>query len=147
MASSNYHEASAEPNLVPILDMVFQLITFFMLVINFRGAQLDMNLKLPVIGSARPVDTKGQTDLLVLNIAADGALTVYGAPRDIDSYVAAEAQASLLAARQENPNSSRATICPRPSSSAPIAQPPFACSIASSKRANSKAFATSRSRP
>lgn len=103
MASSNYHEASAEPNLVPILDMVFQLITFFMLVINFRGAQLDMNLKLPVIGSARPVDTKGQTDLLVLNIAADGALTVYGASRDIDSYVAAEAQASLLAARKENP--------------------------------------------
>ncbi len=103
MASTQYHEASAEPNLVPILDMVFQLITFFMLVINFKGAQIDMNLKLPVIGSARPVDTKGQQDLLVLNIDSEGALTVYGTPRDIDSYVASEAQASLLAARRNNP--------------------------------------------
>ncbi|MGD9720389.1 MAG: ExbD/TolR family protein [Pirellulales bacterium] len=103
MASSQYHEASAEPNLTPLLDMVFQLITFFMLVINFKGAQLDMNLKLPVIGSARPIDTKGQQDLLVLNIDANGQLTVYGAPRDIDSYIAGEAQASLLAARRRNP--------------------------------------------
>jgi biopolymer transport protein ExbD len=103
VASSQYHEASAEPNLTPLLDMVFQLITFFMLVINFKSAQLDMNLKLPVIGSARPVDTKGQTDLLVLNIDAQGQLTVYGAPRDIDSYIAGEAQASLLAARRQNP--------------------------------------------
>jgi biopolymer transport protein ExbD len=102
--SSNYHEASAEPNLTPILDMVFQLITFFMLVINFKSAQLDMNLKLPVVASARPVDTKGQTDLLVLNINQDGELTVYNMPKDIDSYIAGEAQSSFLAAKQKNPD-------------------------------------------
>jgi len=33
----------SEPNLTPILDMVFQLITFFMLVINFKSAELDMS--------------------------------------------------------------------------------------------------------
>jgi biopolymer transport protein ExbD len=104
VVSTQYREASAEPNLVPMLDMVFQLITFFMLVINFKGAQIDMNLKLPVIGSARPVDTKGQRDLLILNINSDGELTVYGRPRDIDSYIAGEAQASLLVARQRNPD-------------------------------------------
>ena len=49
----------AQPNLTPLLDMVFQLITFFMLVINFKDASLDLSLKLPVVGSARPVDTKG----------------------------------------------------------------------------------------
>jgi biopolymer transport protein ExbD len=87
-----------------MLDMVFQLITFFMLVINFKGAQIDMNLKLPVIGSARPVDTKGQRDLLILNINSDGELTVYGRPRDIDSYIAGEAQASLLVARRRDSN-------------------------------------------
>ena len=103
MATRRYHDATAEPNLVPMLDMVFQLITFFMLVINFKSAQLDMNLKLPVIGSARPVDTKGQMDLLVLNIDVGGQLTIYGRPRDIDSYIAGEAQASLLAARQQDP--------------------------------------------
>ena len=31
----------ADPNLTPILDMVFQLITFFMLVINFRATDFN----------------------------------------------------------------------------------------------------------
>ena len=30
MSASMQHSASTEPNLTPILDMVFQLITFFM---------------------------------------------------------------------------------------------------------------------
>jgi biopolymer transport protein ExbD len=104
VSGSQYHEASAEPNLTPMLDMVFQLVTFFMLVINFKSAQLDMNLKLPVVGSARPVDTKGQQDLLVLNIDANGQLTVYNTPKDVESYIAGEAQSSFLAARQKNPD-------------------------------------------
>jgi biopolymer transport protein ExbD len=60
---------SAEPNLTPILDMVFQLITFFMLVINFKAAELDLSLQLPVIGSAKPLpgDTTNMK-LLVLNV-------------------------------------------------------------------------------
>ena len=58
--------------MTPMLDMVFQLITFFMLVINFKAAALDLSLQLPVIGSARPVDTQGQEDLIVLNIDAEG---------------------------------------------------------------------------
>ena len=61
MSGSVSKRAKAEPNLTPILDMVFQLITFFMLVINFKSAELDLNLKLPVVGSARPVDTQGRT--------------------------------------------------------------------------------------
>lgn len=92
--------AHFQPNLTPILDMVFQLITFFMLVINFKSASLERRLKLPVVGSARPVDMKGHEDVLVLNINADGQLLVYGQPREIDSYVATEAQASLLTARR-----------------------------------------------
>ncbi|MEX0676836.1 MAG: biopolymer transporter ExbD [Pirellulales bacterium] len=104
MSASNFDEASAQPNLTPILDMVFQLITFFMLVINFKSAQLDMNLHLPVVASARPVDTKGQQDFLVLNINKDGQLTVYNTPKNIESYIAGEAHSSYLAAKQKNPD-------------------------------------------
>jgi len=93
----------AEPNLTPMLDMVFQLVTFFMLVINFKAASLDLSLKLPVVGSARPVDTGGQEELLILNIDLHGKLNVYGMPKEVNSYIAGEAQASLLAARQANP--------------------------------------------
>lgn len=90
--------------MTPILDMVFQLITFFMLVINFKSASMDLSLKLPVVGSARPVDTKGQEDLLILNITSTGELTVYGAPQEIESYIAREAQASQLSARRADKN-------------------------------------------
>jgi biopolymer transport protein ExbD len=93
-------ELKAEPNLTPMLDMVFQLITFFILVINFKSAEIDLTLKLPVVGSARPVDTQGQRELLVLNINQSGDLRVYGRPVDnIENYVRNEAQASMLAAR------------------------------------------------
>jgi biopolymer transport protein ExbD len=104
MSASMQHDASAEPNLTPILDMVFQLITFFMLVINFKSASLDLTLKLPVVGSARPVDTKGQEELLILNINAQGKLHVYGVEKDVESYIAGEAQASLLKAHRDHPD-------------------------------------------
>ena len=93
-------EVKAEPNLTPILDMVFQLITFFMLVINFKTAEMDLSLKLPVVGSARPVDSKGQNELLVLNIDDVGTLKIYGRPiENIEGYIQREAQASRMAAR------------------------------------------------
>lgn len=103
MSAAMSHAASAEPNLTPMLDMVFQLVTFFMLVINFKSASMDLTLKLPVVGSARPVDTKGQEELLILNINSQGKLNVYGAEREVESYVAAEAEASRMGARRTHP--------------------------------------------
>jgi biopolymer transport protein ExbD len=103
MSASLSRGASAEPNLTPILDMVFQLITFFMLVINFKTAAMDLDLKLPVVGSARPVDTQGQEDLLILNVNSQGQLRVYGQQvNDVANYIANEAQASLLVARRSS---------------------------------------------
>lgn len=96
--AGSIEQESAEPNLTPILDMVFQLITFFMLVINFKSASLDMSLKLPVIGSARPVDARGAEEHLVLNIDARGELNVYGRSVAIEAYLANEAKASREAA-------------------------------------------------
>jgi biopolymer transport protein ExbD len=94
--------AKAEPNLTPLLDMVFQLITFFMLVVNFKTAALDLNLQLPVVGSARPVE--GEEELLILNINKDGELRITGAlEKNVERYIATEAQADFLAARAKNP--------------------------------------------
>lgn len=82
----------ADPNLTPILDMVFQLITFFMLVINFKGAALDQSLQLPVMGSARPLEWKGEFQPLVLNVDLEGRVRVYGQPLPVEQYVAGEAR-------------------------------------------------------
>ncbi len=97
-------ETEGRPNLTPILDMVFQLITFFMLVINFKSASLDLNLKLPVVGSARPVDSKGQEALLILNIDNQGNLNVYGRQVPIKEYIAREANMSFSEAKLRNPD-------------------------------------------
>ena len=76
-----HSEASrAEPNMTPILDMVFQLITFFMLVINFKAADIDHELVLPVLGSAEPTEVDDKRDLIVLNVNVDGLPTVRGKP-------------------------------------------------------------------
>ena len=60
MAGQVTCEVRAEPNLTPLLDIVFQLITFFMLVINFTSDNYDRRVHLPVAGSARPVEDTQQ---------------------------------------------------------------------------------------
>jgi biopolymer transport protein ExbD len=69
---------TAEPNLTPLLDIVFQLITFFMLVINFASDNYDQRIKLPDAGSARPVEDTQRVleDRLVLNIDKSGNLLI-----------------------------------------------------------------------
>src|SRR4051812_3493259 len=80
MAGSVTGELRAEPNLTPLLDIVFQLVTFFMLVINFTSENYDQRVHLPVAGSARPVEDSQRVseDRLVLNIDREGHLLVSG---------------------------------------------------------------------
>jgi biopolymer transport protein ExbD len=80
MAGSVTGELRAEPNLTPLLDIVFQLVTFFMLVINFTSENYDQRVHLPVAGSARPVEDSQRVseDRLVLNVDRDGHLLVAG---------------------------------------------------------------------
>jgi biopolymer transport protein ExbD len=83
----------AEPNLTPLLDMVFQLITFFMLVINFKGASMDLSLKLPVLGSARPLEQrKAKLEPLLLNIDSQGRVNAYGQKVDVEKHISREAR-------------------------------------------------------
>ena len=81
----------ADPDLTPILDMVFQLITFFMLVINFKGASLDQSLQLPVLGSARPLEWKGDYEPLMLNVDNEGRVKVFGVVVLAEKFIADQA--------------------------------------------------------
>lgn len=89
---------SAEPNLTPILDMVFQLITFFMLAISLKTASIDPGVRLPVLGSAQPNPQATERNFVVLNIDAAGNLRVFGETCDLENYLAAEAVALRQAA-------------------------------------------------
>ncbi len=77
MYAASTNEIRAEPNLVPLLDLVFQLIMFFMVCVNFVNQQVNEDIKLPVAQSARPMD-KTELDVLFLNMDQNGRLVVPG---------------------------------------------------------------------
>jgi biopolymer transport protein ExbD len=89
MSGSITTELKAEPNLTPLLDVVFQLITFFMLVINFSSDNYDQRIRLPVAGSARPVEDEQRVseDRLVLNIDREGHLLVGGEAQPVNTAI------------------------------------------------------------
>jgi biopolymer transport protein ExbD len=86
MAGSVSSELRAEPNLTPLLDVVFQLITFFMLVFRISGDNFDQRVHLPVAGSARPAEGR-EADVLILNIDANGQLLWQGEPYDLERAI------------------------------------------------------------
>ena len=46
----------AEPDLTPLLDLVLQLLMFFIINVNFVSEQVSADIKLPSSESARPID-------------------------------------------------------------------------------------------
>ncbi len=67
----------AEPNLTPLLDVVLQLLMFFMMCVNFVSEQVNQSIILPVSQSARPMD-KSEVSVLFLNVDRFGNLIVPG---------------------------------------------------------------------
>lgn len=83
--------------------MVFQLITFFMLVVSFKTASMDPNVRLPVLGSAQPSHPEAERNFIVLNIDASGELRVYGTKYELEHYLTAEV-ANLKRMAEKEPN-------------------------------------------
>jgi biopolymer transport protein ExbD len=75
--SASVGSEGADPNLTPLLDLVLQLIMFFMITVNFvRVDQFDDSIRLPVANSAMPMDKSDREaeDWVFLNLSADGKL-------------------------------------------------------------------------
>src|SRR5262245_734255 len=70
-----HQEAPEEPNLVPLLDLVLQMVMFFMAVTNFAMENINESVKLPLAQSAKPVENVG-TDILYVNVDQHGNLLV-----------------------------------------------------------------------
>lgn len=58
----------AEPNMTPLLDLVLQLVMFFMLCANFVMEQTSIEVKLPKAIAAKALDRE-DSDLIFLNVA------------------------------------------------------------------------------
>ncbi|MFK7777138.1 MAG: biopolymer transporter ExbD [Gimesia sp.] len=67
MRIKNNKPAMAEIDMTPMIDIVFQLIAFFMVITNFEQTQADERVKLPSDSLAKP-PVVAVADKLVLNI-------------------------------------------------------------------------------
>src|SRR4051794_39445164 len=66
MSHGGGDEDSAEPDLTALLDLVMQMLMFFIINVNFVSEQVSADIKLPTSSSARPID-KADPRALFLN--------------------------------------------------------------------------------
>ena len=66
---------TAEPNLTALLDLVLQLLMFFLIVANFVMEQSNQDIKLPEATTAVPIDVDLK-NVLAINVDLDGKLVV-----------------------------------------------------------------------
>jgi biopolymer transport protein ExbD len=90
---------SAEPNLTPLLDLVLQLLMFFMMCINFVSEQSTEDIKLPDSQSAKPM-MKDITDTLFINLLPyhvdEQAKAGKYKPAELEKFREGEAMATAL---------------------------------------------------
>jgi biopolymer transport protein ExbD len=96
---------TVEPNLIPLLDLVLQMVMFFIMVANFAAQQVTADVMLPQASSARPPDP-GMTEVLYLNINEKGMLLVPGREpmtslSEIKYYLLSEYQTAKRAAESQ----------------------------------------------
>jgi biopolymer transport protein ExbD len=68
---------NAEGDMTPMIDMTFQLIAFFMVIINFSEAEVSEAVQLPASQLAQPPEIPPE-HLLTLQLTADGHVILGG---------------------------------------------------------------------
>lgn len=75
-AKRKEYSVSAEADMTPMIDMTFQLIAFFMVLINFSEGDQDQRIKLPSSELAKPPDAPLESPL-TLQLSKQG-LVLFG---------------------------------------------------------------------
>jgi biopolymer transport protein ExbD len=89
MAKRTSDPSSTDIDMTPMIDMTFQLITFFMFVMNFSEAEQDDRIQLPMSQLAKPVDGPVEKPI-TLQLTSDGSVIYAGEMvglRDVGGYL------------------------------------------------------------
>jgi biopolymer transport protein ExbD len=95
--------SAVEADMTPMIDMTFQLIAFFMVLINFTEADQNERIKLPISELAKPPDAPLETPIF-LHLTKEGVVIIGGheVPMSgVKSYVTTEA--NVLKAKKQSP--------------------------------------------
>jgi len=94
--------ASTDIDMTPMIDMTFQLITFFMFVMNFSEAEQDDRIQLPLSQLAKPVDGPVEKPI-TLQLANNGSVIYAGEMiglRDVGGYLEREKSVMIDAGKE-----------------------------------------------
>jgi biopolymer transport protein ExbD len=84
MAHGGGGDDNTEPDLTAMLDVVMQLLMYFIVTVNFIDQEKNPSLELPIAQVAKPLSN--DRDYLALTIDAKGKLLILGeSPKDLDS--------------------------------------------------------------
>jgi biopolymer transport protein ExbD len=88
---------SAEMDSTPMIDMVFQLIAFFMMLINFSQSETDRRIELPKSALAVPVEDTTDHNFITLHVDDKQDTIVMAA----DTYSLTSLEGALAKRRSE----------------------------------------------
>jgi biopolymer transport protein ExbD len=96
--------STTDIDMTPMIDMTFQLITFFMFVMNFSEAEQDDRIQLPMSQLAKPVDGPIEKPI-TLQLANNGSVIYAGEMiglRDVGGYLEQEKSVMIDAGKEPN---------------------------------------------
>jgi biopolymer transport protein ExbD len=94
--------STTDIDMTPMIDMTFQLITFFMFVMNFSEAEQDDRIQLPMSQLAKPVDGPIEKPI-TLQLANNGSVIYAGEMiglRDVGGYLEQEKSVMIDAGKE-----------------------------------------------
>ena len=71
MSHGSSSSDKCEPNLIPLLDLVLQLVMFFMVCANFVMEQVNESIKLPEAVASKPLDKRDEY-IIFINVNEKG---------------------------------------------------------------------------
>ena len=96
--------STTDIDMTPMIDMTFQLITFFMFVMNFSEAEQDERIQLPLSQLAKPVEGAMESPI-TLQLTDRGSVIYAGelvSGADIGTYLEREKTVMLDAGKEPN---------------------------------------------
>jgi biopolymer transport protein ExbD len=100
---------SAEADMTPMIDMTFQLIAFFMVLINFSDAETNERIKLPSSQLAKPPDAP-LAEPITLQLTKEGTVLYAGEEIAVGGMRAALQRERALLERLRKPISAATII-------------------------------------